>query len=358
MNNDLHLKITSEAVSNLKKQGVSMPSLIKSTELVVVEIDIYDTLPVYEGGEVMMGHDSASAQHRHFMRTKGQTNNEALRMAVSYIKERAEMAVRDFRDASRLTSRFKQGVCEVGVGMAMNSSLGSAGMMAATGGMVYKKQVSAPSSLNLRKNEIPQSLCTAALPLGLAAHTLEDSFSPSHTVRDGRSIKSIEIYSDQNHDDHDKKDADTVNMDEAILAVMDLFVMANNSVKAGGNALIGWDAFEAKWLKLKSNAETTPLTTTVPNGKPVVVQKPRTMTGLDAKSHHTVKGGESLSSIAGIYYQDVLLWPHIMDHNKQSIRNPNNLTRGLLINIPPAPQSSDREALRKRGRNWRSYNAA
>lgn len=359
MNNDLHLKITSEAVKRLKAKGVKMPSAVRSTELVVVEIDIYDTLPTLDGGEVYsMGHNSPSAQHRHFMRTSGQTNDEALRLAVSYIKEQATLAARDFRSALRQAFNKNQFVCEVGVTTALNSPAGSVGLTAATAGMIYKGQRGAPLALNLRKYEIPTSLCTAALPLGLAAHTLEDSFSPSHVVRDGRVIRSIEVYAAQDHDDHDKKDASTVNKESAIEAVMDLFVMVNNSVKSNIDALIGWDGFETKWLKLKSNAESTPLTSTVPVGKPVAIQKHATMSTLNLKSHHTVKGGESLSSIAGIYYKDVLLWPHILDHNKNSIRNPNNLARGMLINIPPIPQSSDLDALRQRGRNWRSYNAA
>ena len=70
---------------------------------------------------------------------------------------------------------------------------------------------------------------------------------------------------------------------------------------------------------------------------------------------HTVSAGQTLSSIAGYYWQDVLLWPLLHDTNKITIgSDPNQLKIGQLLTVPDLQsftpgQISD---ARKRGRQW------
>jgi hypothetical protein len=66
-----------------------------------------------------------------------------------------------------------------------------------------------------------------------------------------------------------------------------------------------------------------------------------------------------LSSLAGIHYGDVLLWPIIFDKNKSAtFTNPNVMRPKQKIEIPPLPAltAQEREQVRARGRNWKSYN--
>jgi len=66
-----------------------------------------------------------------------------------------------------------------------------------------------------------------------------------------------------------------------------------------------------------------------------------------------------LSSLAGVHYGDVLLWPIIFDKNKSAtFTNPNVMRPKQKIEIPPLPAltPSEREQIRARGRNWKSYN--
>lgn len=354
MNNDLHMKITKDALSKVR---TLLPTSASAVDLASVEIDLLDTLPrTYEGNFYSMNHDSPGAQYRHFMRNKDQTNEEARNRAVAYIKEQAALAATTFINENRTTSRTSQLVCEVGVTAIQKSYIGQASLLTAAGGMAYKGQKEAPKAILLRQSEIPQSICTASWPLGLAAHTLEDSFSPSHVVRQGNFITSIQVYAQQDHDDHDLKDASTENYEKAVQAVADLFLVVRKTTMAKSPSLLGWEAFESTWLTLKTNNETTPQTYLAASGSPVTKQKPLAMAGVTAGGHYIVKSGDSLGSIAGAYYKDMLLWPHIYDHNQKIIRNPNNIRRGTILNIPEAPKSADIPALRARGRNWRSYN--
>jgi nucleoid-associated protein YgaU len=71
---------------------------------------------------------------------------------------------------------------------------------------------------------------------------------------------------------------------------------------------------------------------------------------------HTVESGESLSLIAGKYWEDALLWPILYDHNKSVVGSNHNLIKPPQKLIIPdirrytAPQLNDARA---RGRNWR-----
>ncbi len=71
--------------------------------------------------------------------------------------------------------------------------------------------------------------------------------------------------------------------------------------------------------------------------------------------HHQVKSGESLSIIAGHYYGDVLLWPVIHDANRATVKDPNFIQPGWILNIPEASSISDgdKPGLRERGLHWR-----
>ncbi|MBL8212654.1 MAG: LysM peptidoglycan-binding domain-containing protein [Bryobacterales bacterium] len=71
---------------------------------------------------------------------------------------------------------------------------------------------------------------------------------------------------------------------------------------------------------------------------------------------YTVVSGDSLSLLAGKFYDDVLLWPVIYDANKSVIGgNPNLIKPGQKFTIPSISgySPSQLSALRERGRNWR-----
>jgi len=72
---------------------------------------------------------------------------------------------------------------------------------------------------------------------------------------------------------------------------------------------------------------------------------------------HTVVSGESLSMIAGNYWNgDVLLFPLIYDANQNQIGPDwNNLRVGLRLTIPDISNLSaiEKEEIRRRARNWR-----
>jgi hypothetical protein len=66
-----------------------------------------------------------------------------------------------------------------------------------------------------------------------------------------------------------------------------------------------------------------------------------------------------LSSLAGRFYNDMLLWPIIFDKNKSAtFTNPNAVRPRQKIEIPPLPTltPAKREEIRARGRNWQAYN--
>ncbi len=353
MENDLHLLITKEALARVK----GLPRSSRGTDLVTVEIDVWDSLPrFYEGQFYKMNHDSPGAQKNHFMRNQGQSLAEAHRSAVNFMKDNASLASSQFQSENEFSSRSSTAFCAAGVMAVQQSNIGQLSNAVVTTVMLKKGQIAAPVTMQLRSPEIPLSICSGAWPLGLAAHALEDSFSPAHVVRHGKWIKNIKVYATQDHDDHDEKDASRENFDTAVDAVVDLFTMVRDSIKAKSSSLIGWGAFEDKWLRLRPNLELTPLTALVAKGIPSKSQKPLVMSKLTSQNHHIVRSGESLSVIAGAYYQDMLLWPHVFEFNRPTISNPNHLTNGMVINIPAAPEPDKVEEIKARGRNWRSYN--
>jgi hypothetical protein len=66
-----------------------------------------------------------------------------------------------------------------------------------------------------------------------------------------------------------------------------------------------------------------------------------------------------LSSLADRFYQDMLLWPIIFEKNKSAtFTNPNAIKPRQKIEIPPLPTltASERQQIRARGLNWKSYN--
>lgn len=69
---------------------------------------------------------------------------------------------------------------------------------------------------------------------------------------------------------------------------------------------------------------------------------------------HRVKRGESLSSIAGLYWKEVLLWTIIHEANIESISDPNHLDIGQQLIIPGIHRYSqaEKDAARRKGRNW------
>lgn len=71
---------------------------------------------------------------------------------------------------------------------------------------------------------------------------------------------------------------------------------------------------------------------------------------------HVVKPGESLSLIAGMYWNDVLLWPILYDRNKSTVGpNPNLIQPGMRLVVPSIKGYSPSELtqIRQRGRSWR-----
>jgi nucleoid-associated protein YgaU len=75
-----------------------------------------------------------------------------------------------------------------------------------------------------------------------------------------------------------------------------------------------------------------------------------------AGKNHTVIKGESLSLIAGKYWNDVLLWPLIFDANPQIGTNYNLIIPGKTLVIPDIKSftSAELDAARARGRNWKA----
>jgi LPXTG-motif cell wall-anchored protein len=51
---------------------------------------------------------------------------------------------------------------------------------------------------------------------------------------------------------------------------------------------------------------------------------------------HEVAAGDGLRAIAGYYYGDTRQWERIWKANRELIRNPNRIERGLLLRIPDA----------------------
>ena len=52
------------------------------------------------------------------------------------------------------------------------------------------------------------------------------------------------------------------------------------------------------------------------------------------KATHTIKEGETLTKVALRYYGTKALWPYIVKHNRDVIKNPDNVPYGTTIKIP------------------------
>ncbi len=120
------------------------------------------------------------------------------------------------------------------------------------------------------------------------------------------------------------------------------------------------DAFEGGYL------EANPLGTVTEHkfASPPFILVPPFPTAPERPVIHTVGAvitkADWLSSLAGKHYGDVLLWPIIFDRNKDVIfTNPNVMRPGQKIVIPPLPAMSaqQREQVKARGRDWKSYNS-
>ena len=54
----------------------------------------------------------------------------------------------------------------------------------------------------------------------------------------------------------------------------------------------------------------------------------------DKIRHHRVQWGETLATLAKLYYDDGKLAVFIYQHNREAIPNPNNIYPGQLLRIP------------------------
>ena len=54
----------------------------------------------------------------------------------------------------------------------------------------------------------------------------------------------------------------------------------------------------------------------------------------DKIRHHRVQWGETLATLAKLYYNDGKLAVYIYQHNREAIPNPNNIYPGQLLHIP------------------------
>ena len=74
----------------------------------------------------------------------------------------------------------------------------------------------------------------------------------------------------------------------------------------------------------------------------VIRQQPSTSVYLDSASYkitgtktkYTVKEGETLTRVSLRFYGTKAMWPYIVKHNPDVIKNPNNVPYGTTIKIP------------------------
>lgn len=52
------------------------------------------------------------------------------------------------------------------------------------------------------------------------------------------------------------------------------------------------------------------------------------------KATYTMKEGETLTKISLRFYGTKALWPYIVKHNQELIKNPDNVPSGVTIKIP------------------------
>ena len=55
---------------------------------------------------------------------------------------------------------------------------------------------------------------------------------------------------------------------------------------------------------------------------------------MDTVRYHRVQWGETLATLAKMYYDDAKLAVFIYQHNRQLITNPNNIYPGQRVHIP------------------------
>lgn len=77
-----------------------------------------------------------------------------------------------------------------------------------------------------------------------------------------------------------------------------------------------------------------------PRRQPDAVETRDGATTADGSIEYRIKAGDSLSSIAQQFYNDPGRWNVIYEANRGVIRNPDNITAGTLIRIPPAPRGA------------------
>jgi LysM repeat protein len=66
----------------------------------------------------------------------------------------------------------------------------------------------------------------------------------------------------------------------------------------------------------------------------------KTTTKTSATSYYTVRGGDTLSQIAGRYYHNADDWPWLYHVNNASIKDPNLIYAGQVLRVPADPPSS------------------
>ena len=52
------------------------------------------------------------------------------------------------------------------------------------------------------------------------------------------------------------------------------------------------------------------------------------------ETNHTIAAGETLTRVALKYYGTKALWPYLVQHNPDVIKNPDNVPSGTVIKIP------------------------
>jgi len=350
MDLDGHYLITKQAMEETRGKLSFFPA---AADLAAVNRDLED---------LAGGHWADFGQKHHFMCIKGDSQEKAYNDAMAWIKSHATEAARLY--IGGFGAGMSQGACYVDrAGPPIGRLADIPRVAGAAGSGPHKGQKTVPWEFPKRAFEFDTMVCSGARPLGTAAHAVEDSFAPKHVIRDGGKIQQILIYADQTEDDH--HDAEDRKWEggggsfsaigrAAVDAVKDLFCLVDAAVRSKQPALTGWQSYVDKWFQPGFKGKNTPLVNIVPPSAPVV-RIPSQLTTAGPR-HHSVKSGESLSIIAGGYYGDVLLWPVIYDANRQTVKNPNLIQPGWMLNIPdPSTISdSDKPALRERGLHWRS----
>ena len=62
---------------------------------------------------------------------------------------------------------------------------------------------------------------------------------------------------------------------------------------------------------------------------------------MDQIRYHRVQWGETLATLAKLYYDDPKLAVYIYQHNRQIITNPNNIYPSQLLHIPHIQVTND-----------------